>query len=125
MRVSAGEVVSFQTAMIGEIHAALSNHTVLRHSVGCDFDPDAFTDGLADGLSCPEALAVRAVQLRAWRLLHDLHPVRAAGRLSGLLFGTELAHVRPYWLGLPVALIGAPKLTQAYARALEFQGALR
>lgn len=122
VQVSAGEIVSFQTAMTGEIYAALSGHTVLRHSVGCDIDPDAFAEAVSDGLSRPEALAARAFQLRADDLLHGLDPARATGRLSGLLVGAELAHARPYWLGMQTALIGASKLSQTYASALESQG---
>lgn len=122
VQVSAGEIVSFQTAMTGEIYAALSGHTVLRHSVGCDIDTEAFAEAVSDGLSRPEALAARAFQLRAADLLHGLDQSRATGRLSGLLVGAELAHARPYWLGMPTALIGASKLSQTYARALESQG---
>jgi len=95
---------------------------VLRHSVGCDIDPDAFAEAVSDGLSRPEALAARAFQLRADDLLHGLDPARATGRLSGLLVGAELAHARPYWLGMQTALIGASKLSQTYASALESQG---
>ena len=38
------------------------------------------------------------------------------------LIGAELAAARPYWLGRPVALIGASKLVDVYAAALGLQG---
>ncbi len=43
-------------------------------------------------------------------------------RLSGTLIGAELAAARPYWLGRPVALIGAAKLADVYTAALRLQG---
>ena len=42
--------------------------------------------------------------------------------LSGLLIGAELAAARPYWLGLPVAVIGSGEQPKAYMRALVRQG---
>nr|WP_245749563.1 2-dehydro-3-deoxygalactonokinase [Palleronia marisminoris] len=122
VQISAGEVVSFQTSMTGEFYAALSKHTVLRHSIGTGWDDTAFTEAVSDGLSRPEALAARAFQIRADALLNGMDEATAAARLSGLLIGSELAHARPYWLGMPVAIIGAPQLAARYAAALEAQG---
>jgi 2-dehydro-3-deoxygalactonokinase len=121
--VSAGEVVSFQTAMSGEIFSALGRHTVLRHSLAADgWDDAAFDSALSDTLSRPETLATRLFTLRAEGLLAGLAPQAARARLSGLLIGAELAATRPYWLGQPVALIGAQTLCAHYARALRAQG---
>ena len=122
VQISAGEVVSFQTAMTGEFYAALSKHTVLRHSIGTGWDEGSFTEAVSDGMSRPEALAARAFQIRADALLNGLDAATAAARLSGLLIGVELAHARPYWLGMPAAIIGAPQLAARYAAALEAQG---
>ena len=122
VQISAGEVVSFQTAMTGEIYAALAHHTVLRHSITDGWDDAAFLDAISDGLSRPEALATRAFQIRADNLLNGLDSSTAAARLSGLLVGAELANARPYWLGLPTAIVGAPKLVSHYAAALKAQG---
>ncbi|TRD22899.1 2-dehydro-3-deoxygalactonokinase [Palleronia caenipelagi] len=122
VQVSAGEVVSFQTAMTGEIFAALGAHTVLRHSMADDWDAATFLEAVSDGMSRPEALAARAFGLRAEGLLTPDSARSARSRLSGLLVGAELAAARPYWLGMPVALIGAPKLTAHYAEALRAQG---
>ncbi len=121
-QVSAGEVVSFQTAMTGELFAVLGAHTVLRHVLGTGWDDAAFAEAVSDGLSRPEALAQRLFQLRAEMLLHGTGAETLTARASGLLIGAELAHARPYWLGLPVAVIGAPGLSARYAAALEAQG---
>jgi 2-dehydro-3-deoxygalactonokinase len=122
-QISAGEVVSFQTFMTGELFALLSEHSVLRHGMqGDGWDDAAFDAGLSDALSRPDRIAARLFALRAEGLVGGLAPVAARSRLSGLLIGIELAAARPYWLGQRVTLIGAEKLSAAYARALDTQG---
>ncbi len=119
VQVSAGEVVSFQTFMTGDMFAALSAHSVLRHSVQTDgWDAKAFTAGVDDAVSRPEKLAARLFSLRAEGLLHGMPPATARARLSGLLIGAELAAARPYWLGQAIAIIGASSLSTSYANAL-------
>jgi 2-dehydro-3-deoxygalactonokinase len=123
VHVSAGEVVSFQTFMTGELFALLSTQSVLRHGMGGDgWDDVAFDMAVADALSRPEKIAARLFSLRAEGLIGGLTPVSAKSRLSGLLIGVELAAARPYWLGQPVAIVGAEGLARAYARALAAQG---
>ncbi len=123
VHLSAGEVVSFQTYMTGELFALLSEHSVLRHGMaGEGWDDSAFDEALSDALSRPEKIAARLFALRAEGLVNGLSPAAARARLSGLLIGIELAGARPYWLGQPVALIGAEKLSATYARALKAQG---
>jgi 2-dehydro-3-deoxygalactonokinase len=120
--VSAGEVVSFQTFMTGEMFALLSSQSVLRHGMGEGWDGAAFDEGVSDALSRPERLGAKLFSLRAEGLLNGLTPAAAKSRLSGLLIGTELAGAKPYWLGQNIRLIGAPALTAHYARALATQG---
>jgi len=126
MQVSAGEVVSFQTYMTGELFALLSTQSVLRHAMTMDgtepWDDAAFDAGLSDALSRPDRIAARLFSLRAEFLLHGLTPTQARARLSGLLIGIELAGAKPYWLGQKVILIGAPSLAANYIRALKVQG---
>lgn len=122
--VSAGEVVSFQTCMTGEMFALLADRSVLRHSVKAEtLDHDAFRAAVADTLSDPQKLAARLFGIRAETLLSGLPPDAARARLSGLLIGLELAATRPYWLGREVVLIGAPRLSALYREALAGQGA--
>ena len=120
--VSAGEVVSFQTFMTGEMFALLSTQSVLRHSLAEGWDDAAFDAGVADALQSPDRFAARLFSLRAAFLLHDLPPAQARARLSGLLVGLELAGSKPYWLGSRTLLVGAPALAASYARALQSQG---
>ena len=122
-QISAGEVVSFQTFMTGEMYALLSEHSVLRHGMqGEGWDDAAFDAAVSDALSRPERLGARLFSLRAEGLIAGLTPAAARARLSGLLIGTELAGARPYWLGQEVTLVGADRLSAAYARALALQG---
>ncbi len=123
VHVSAGEVVSFQTFMTGEMFALLSEASVLRHGMqGEGWDDAAFDGAVSDALARPELLGARLFALRAEGLIAGLTPGAARARLSGLLIGTELAAARPYWLLQEVTLIGAEKLSAAYVRALLSQG---
>jgi 2-dehydro-3-deoxygalactonokinase len=123
VHLSAGEVVSFQSYMTGELFQLLSERSVLRHSVAAtDLDLDDFRDAVAESLSRPEGLARRLFSIRAENVLADLPPEAARGQLSGLLIGAELAGARPFWLGQEVAVAGAPGLAALYAEALAAQG---
>lgn len=124
VHISAGEVVSFQTFMTGEMFALLSEASVLRHGMqgATGWDDAAFDAAVSDALSKPEKLGARLFSLRAEGLIAGLAPQAARARLSGLLIGTELAAAKPYWLGQRVTLIGAEALSAAYARALAAQG---
>ena len=121
--ISAGEVVSFQTFMTGEMFSLLSEASVLRHGLqGDGWDDGAFDAAVSDALSRPERLGARLFSLRAEGLIAGLPPAAARARLSGLLIGAELAGARPYWLGQRVTLVGASRLSNNYARALKLQG---
>lgn len=123
VRISAGEVVSFQTYMTGELFGLLGDQSVLRHTLAGDgWDDAAFAEGLDQALSRPERIAARLFALRAEGLLDGLPPGAARARLSGLLIGAELAGAKPYWLGQEVAVIGANALGALYVRALGLQG---
>ena len=125
VHVSAGEVVSFQTFMTGEMFALLSQQSVLRHGMGGEGnDEAAFSQGLAEAMERPEKISARLFTLRAEGLLNGLSPVAARSRLSGLMIGLELAAAKPYWLGQRIALIGAEALSTRYASALTAQGAV-
>lgn len=123
VRISAGEICNFKSFMTGEIFGLLTNHSVLRHSVGAgDCDPVLFRDAVSDAMSRPERGYAGLFQLRAESLLSGLDPAVARARLSGTLIGWELAGARPWWLGAQVTIIGAPALSALYAEALGAQG---
>ncbi|WP_298836934.1 2-dehydro-3-deoxygalactonokinase [uncultured Roseobacter sp.] len=123
VHLSAGEVVSFQTFMTGELFALVSGASVLRHSVsGEGWDSDAFEAAVGDTLARPEKLAGRLFGLRAGQLLTGTDPSTARAALSGLLIGAELAAARPYWLGQNMAILGTGTQACAYRDALAPQG---
>ena len=123
VQVSAGEVVSFQTTMTGEMFALLSQSSVLRHSVTAEgWDQATFLEAVNRTLSRPAHLATDLFGIRARDLLLNEAASAARGRLSGLLIGLELAATKPYWLGQRVVLIGAPDLCDLYHLGLEAQG---
>ncbi len=123
VHISAGEVVSFQTFLTGELFALLSDHSVLRHGMAeGGWQETAFDQGVADALSQPEKIAARLFTLRAEGLIAGLASGASRARLSGLLIGIELAAAKPYWLGQAVVLVGSPALSANYARALASQG---
>jgi 2-dehydro-3-deoxygalactonokinase len=125
VRVSAGEVVSFRTAMTGELFGLLAERSVLRHAlVGADGDgpATAYAEAVDETLSRPEKLATELFAIRAAGLLAGLAPGTARARLSGLLLGAELAAMRANWLGRRVALIGAADHVARYGAALAAQG---
>ncbi|MFN0116267.1 MAG: 2-dehydro-3-deoxygalactonokinase [Paracoccaceae bacterium] len=123
VRVSAGEAVSFQTFMTGELFGLIAERSVLRFTVSDEgWDDTAFAEAVGEALSRPERALSGLFALRAEGLLRGLAPGLARARLSGALIGIELAGSRPYWLGQRVAILGAEKLSRAYGAALAAQG---
>ena len=118
VHLSAGEVVSFQTFLTGEMFALLSEHSILRHSVA-GWNDDGFLQGFDQGMERPDRLLARLFSLRAEALLHGQDAAVARARLSGLLIGAELANTKAYWLGQRVAIIGAHGIARPYAAALD------
>jgi 2-dehydro-3-deoxygalactonokinase len=118
------EVFHFASFMTGELYALLATSSVLRHSVDArGFDAAAFAEALEESLARPERIAALLFGLRAEHLLKGADPAAAAGRLSGLLLGLELAGSKPYWLGQPIALVAAGRHAERYALALKAVGA--
>jgi len=117
VHVSAGEVVSFQTFLTGEMFRLLAEHSVLRHGLA-GWQDAGFTEGVAQGIERPERLLSRLFSLRAEGLLAGLDPGTARARLSGFLIGAEIAAAKPYWLGQRVAILGDDALAKLYATAL-------
>lgn len=123
VHLSAGEVVSFQTFMTGELFSLIGSASVLRHTVsGTGWDADAFAAALSETLSQPEKLAARLFGLRAGQLLQGTDATTARAQLSGMLIGAELAAARPYWLGQNLAILGTHQQANAYRDGLAPQG---
>jgi len=122
VRLSADRIERFRTTMTGEIFALLSNASVLRHSVGPGWVPEAFTAAVIEAHDHPAALTTELFALRAAGLLHGADPAATRSRLSGLLIGAELAATADFWHTSPPVLIGAPTLSRHYAQALAALG---
>lgn len=123
VHVSAEEIVSFRTAMTGELFELLSKTSSLQEAVaGHDLDLDVFDSAVSECLSRPERLAQSLFNIRAETLLNGQDKAAARARLSGLLIGADLAAARPYWLGQQVLVSGPPTLAKLYDRALHAQG---
>lgn len=120
--ISAGEVTDFRSFMTGELFELLATKSVLRHGMGQEIDISAFDAALEQALARPEALAARLFAIRAEGLLSGLAPDAAAGRLSGLLLGAELAAAKPWWLGREVLIVGSDKVSALYDRGLRALG---
>ncbi len=121
--VSAGEVVSFQSFMTGELFSLLKDQSVLRHSVaGPGWSESAFESAINDTMARPQQIAALLFDLRARDLLEGQPSEIAVARLSGVLIGAELVAARPYWLGQNLALIGSETTVKPYAAALGAQG---
>ncbi|WP_323716331.1 2-dehydro-3-deoxygalactonokinase [Paracoccus aminovorans] len=124
VRIADGTVARFATFMTGELFALLARQSVLRLTQAeATPDAQALTQAGAQALADPACVPAALFALRAGALLHGLAPEQAAGRLSGLLIGAELAAARPFWTGAEVVLIGAPDLTTHYETLLLAQGA--
>ncbi|MFD2739958.1 2-dehydro-3-deoxygalactonokinase [Sulfitobacter aestuarii] len=123
VQVSAGEIISFQSFLTGEMIALLAQSPGLRAALqGGDWEQSVFDDALAQILSRPEKLAAGLASIEAEAQLDGINPTRARARLSGLLIGAELAAAKPYWLGQNIAILGSSEASAPYRAALESQG---
>ena len=100
--VSAGEVISFQRFVTGQLAAAME--------VDETWDEAAMRRALDDAMARPERLAAYIAR------------AGDAGTLWGALLGAELAAARVYWLGQEVVLIGEGLAAEALQGALAVQG---
>lgn len=119
--ISKGVVQHFTTFMTGELFGLISKQSVLRHSVaGKGWDDKAFIKGIKKAMDSPELVAQELFSIRPQTLLHGLSEGEARAQLSGLLIGAELRATEHLWSSNDVALIGDPKLSAHYAKALAF-----
>ncbi len=120
--VSAGKVTTFQTYMTGDLFAAISEHTILRHSVSAEEDSDDGFSRVAKAVVDEDRpLEGRLFGLRARALLAQSDPVLLRQELSALLINAELwaAAQDGYALDDNTVLIGSPELTARYAAVLK------
>jgi 2-dehydro-3-deoxygalactonokinase len=120
MTVANGRLVHFSTAMTGEVYALLRRQSILARSMPPEPEDElvgaAFDDGVRHSLGgC--GLLQAAFSVRTRSLFGELPAASLASYLSGLVIGDEL-RCRPLEGVEAVALVGAPALTDRYARAL-------
>lgn len=112
----------FATAMTGELHHLLLNHSLLGKQLPAQqIDETAFALGLEKGLTQP-ALLVGLFSARAARVLGALAPTSVSDYLSGLLIGAEVATFSERYRASRVALVGDPALNARYQRAMLARG---
>ncbi|MDG2474135.1 MAG: 2-dehydro-3-deoxygalactonokinase [Paracoccaceae bacterium] len=125
VRLSAGEIVNFQTFMTGELFALLSQQSVLKHSVSkVGWDERIFKTAVNEIMCDNKLLATKLFSLRGESILNNLSDFEARVRLSGYLIGLELSGSRPYWLGETVCVLGQDEIAMAYETGLKSQGVL-
>ncbi|UVO55742.1 2-dehydro-3-deoxygalactonokinase [Sphingomonas sp. SUN039] len=118
--VEGGRVTGFRTFPTGELFALLRDRSTLLPGGSYDSadEPAGFADGL-DRAASGGGLLGSLFEARASQLRAGKSPGWAAGFLSGLIIGNEIADMRDAD-GLPdnALMIGAAALTARYATAL-------
>ncbi|TNV20774.1 2-dehydro-3-deoxygalactonokinase [Buttiauxella sp. B2] len=119
VRVANGVVNGFSTAMTGELHHVLMNHSLIGKGLPEQSeDPAAFQAGLQCGLDSP-SLVTRLFEARALRVLGELAPDSVSEWLSGLLIGAEVAAMDAVE---NVTLVGGESLCRRYRQVFEKAG---
>jgi 2-dehydro-3-deoxygalactonokinase len=115
-RIADGRIAGFRTHMTGEVFGVLKAHSILgRLMAEGGEDEGAFDEGLARARETG-GLLHHLFGARTRGLLGGLPAAALSSYLSGLLIGHELAAEADG--AQAVHLIGAPRLTGLYARAL-------
>lgn len=121
-RVAGGRIHGFATAMTGDAFAALSQHTILRHSCAPSptgvVPPPGFLAGIAQAKR-GGGLLRQIFGIRARWLMGEMADAEGAGFLSGLLIGHDVAAALEAGVAPPILLAGADALVRLYAAALD------
>lgn len=130
LQIDAGRIDDFRTFMTGELFEVLARHSILRHSVSHDSSLDllstgellsAFRGGVEQAADLP--LSAALFQVRTRQLLDAQTDEANRTFLSGILVGSELAHLRrPEFSGYPLLLCAAAPLADCYTTSLEALG---
>ena len=119
VQVVNGAVSNFSTAMTGELHHVLMNHSLIGKGLPEQRDDSvAFQAGLQRGLDSP-LLVNKLFEARATRVLGELSPESISDWLSGLLIGAEVAAMERVE---NVTLVGGEVLCRRYRQAFEKAG---
>lgn len=122
VQITKGTVIAFQTYMTGEIFEAISEHTILRHSVSAPNAPaedfSLVAQKLVDRSSSIEGALFG---LRARHLLRGAEPQSLRTELSALLILAEIQAglADKFELLDHTVLIGSERLTRLYQTVLQ------
>ncbi len=123
VRLDAGGIAEFSTAMSGEIYDRLTTVGLLASVVTGEASVgDAFRNGLELGLARQLGLSATLFGVRARVLRGDLHREDAASFTRGLLIGSEIADALilfPDARAATVTLLGSATVRPLYAAALD------
>ena len=118
-------VTRFSTSLSGDLFAALSQHSVLRHSVSGagDMELEAFDQASQRALSHPAQALMDMFAVRARMLVTGLGAGAARSTLSGIVIGHDIAGAIDRF-GKPqrIMLVGGGMQGQLYARVLQSAG---
>jgi 2-dehydro-3-deoxygalactonokinase len=121
--IEQGRLVRFTTTMSGELYALLRHQSILARSLPAEdgaLDGAAFDDGVRRALA-GAGLLQTAFSVRSLALFERMTPAALASYLSGLVIGEAVRW--PGLAGVPsVIVVGAPVLTERFARALALRG---
>lgn len=122
VQVQNGVVRQFATAMTGELHHLLLNHSLLGQQLPAQFPDEAsFALGIEKGLNQP-ALLSGLFSARAARVLGALAATSVSDYLSGLLIGAEVATFSERYRASRVVLVGEHSLNARYQQAMAARG---
>ncbi|MFK8100635.1 2-dehydro-3-deoxygalactonokinase, partial [Klebsiella pneumoniae] len=122
VQVQNGVVRQFATAMTGELHHLLLNHSLLGQQLPAQLpDEAAFALGMEKGLNQP-ALLSGLFSARAARVLGALAATSVSDYLSGLLIGAEVATFSERYRASRVVLVGEHSLSVRYQQAMAARG---
>lgn len=119
VKIRERQVLSFTTAMTGELYGLLMQHGILaRTAAAATADAGAFARGLAADTS--RGVSTALFGARALVLDNELDPGALPDYVSGLLIADEVAHLLPGHLGdQRIVLCGNADLCRRYAAALD------
>ena len=122
VQVQNGVVRQFATAMTGELHHLLLNHSLLGQQLPAQLPDEAsFALGIEKGLNQP-ALLSGLFSARAARVLGALAATSVSEYLSGLLIGAEVATFSERYRASRVVLVGEHSLNARYQQAMAARG---
>lgn len=119
-------LTGFATALTGDLYAAVTGHTVLRHSVAGPATPEdhaAFMAAAGQSLAEPATFLSRLFAVRPQGLLFGTTAASARAALSGTIIGQDVAGaLARFGRAGRIGLVGGGALGPLYRAVLELAG---